>query len=164
MTTIETFDEAVKGAEEPQEEEPQEEEPQEQQEEEREPEPAAQEQPQEKEKEPKPKKKPAALEKVICPGGCGRWYTKHWLRMGKHVCERKPRRDARPFVVKTKQPREQDAKPREQDAKPREQKEKPQEPPSQEPVDPLLEACRIFQNIQREVRQAKRDKWTSQML
>ena len=114
------------------------------------------------------------MEKVICPGGCGRYYTKHWLRMGKHVCERKPRRDARPFVVRTKQPREdaalapkpreQDAKPREQDAKPREQKEKPQEPTSQEPVDPLLEACRIFQNIQREVRQAKRDKRTSQML
>jgi len=109
-TNDETYEEALKGADEPQ--EPQV--PQEPQE----PQDATtavgslpaervlqpQEPKEQEPQEPKPKKKPAALEKVICPGGCGRYYTKHWLRMGKHVCERKPRKGARPFVVKTKQP------------------------------------------------------------
>ena len=41
-------------------------------------------------------------------------------------------------------------------------KDPPPEPKTTE--DPILEACRVFQGIQRAARQAKRDRWSSQML
>ena len=36
--------------------------------------------------EDKAKKVKAAYIKEPCPGGCGKMLSRHWLRMGKHIC------------------------------------------------------------------------------
>ena len=107
---------------------------------------------------PPRKKTQAQYEKAPCPD-CGRMLSKHWLRLGKHTCARKERSDARSYVVNA--PRAK-AAPKPKAAPKAPAQEAPPEPKT--PDDPILEACRVFQGIQRAARQAKRDRWSSQML
>ena len=118
--------------------------------------------PEPKEAKTEPKKIKAALIKEPCPAGCGAMLSRHWLRSGKHVCrtERKqPRKGARPFVVNKRAA--PDASPT---AGASGASQPPPTPTLQEPPDPIFEACKVFQNLQRDMREARKNRWTQQML